>query len=275
MSNAWLIWRSFLCAATAINVVAWVYSAWRLGRTGTHQPSGVRATRRRLLWLSGVYVLGCGFRSVLPMVDVPRICLHDTWISRIVVGRSVATVAELCFAAQWALLLREAGAATGGGLAAGVARILLPMIVVAEVFSWCAVLTANYFLHAAENSLWMLAGALVIAGFVSVWPHVDEMGKRFLAAAIAGGASYVTFMMFVDVPMYLSRWQDELEAGNAYRSLREGMSEMIRRCIVTHDWAAWRDDFVWLSLYFTAAVWASIALAHVPPLRRARQLTRA
>lgn len=274
MSNAWLIWWSVLCAATIINVAAWCLSAWMLGQPGAHLPADVRATRRRLLWLSAIYVTGCGFRSVFPMVDVPRICLHDTWMSRIVVGRLVATGAELCFTAQWALLLREAGAAAGGGLATNVTRILVPIIVVAELFSWFAVLTTNYLLHAAENSLWTLAAVLVVAGFVSVWPHVDEKGRRFVAAAIAGGASYITFMMFVDVPMYLSRWRADLVAGHEYLSLREGMRDVLERCIVTRGWAAWHEDAAWLSLYFTVAVWASIALAHVPPLRGARRQTR-
>ena len=84
--------------------------------------------RRRLLWLSALYVLGCGFRSVLPMIDVPRLCLHDTWVSYIAVGRSVATVAELAFAAQWALLLREAGATRAS-------RAVVPLIVAAEILS--------------------------------------------------------------------------------------------------------------------------------------------
>jgi hypothetical protein len=201
------------------------------------------------------------------MVDVPRICLHDTWISRIVVGRLIATGAELCFAAQWALLSREAGTAAGGGLATSVARTLVPIIGVAELFSWFAVLTTNYLLHAAQNSLWTLAAVLVVAGFASVWPHIDEKSRRFLAAAIAGGASYITFMMFVDVPMYLSRWQADLVAGHEYLSLREGMAEVLDRCIVRRGWAAWHEDVAWLSLYFTVAVWASIALVHVPPLR--------
>jgi hypothetical protein len=45
---------------------------------------------------------------------------------------------------------------------------------------------------------------------------------------------------------------------------------VIERCIVTRGWAAWHEDVEWLSLYFTVAVWASIALVHVPPLRGAR-----
>jgi len=231
--------------------------------------------RRRLLWLSAVYVAGCGFRSVFPMVDVPRICLHDTWISRIVVGRLIATGAELCFTAQWALLLREAGPAGGGGLATSVARLLVPIIVVAELCSWLAVLTTNYLLHAAENSLWTVAAVLVVAGFASVWPHVDGKSRRFVAAAIAGGASYIAFMTFVDVPMYLSRWQADLVAGHQYLSLGEGMAEVLERCTVTRAWAAWHEDVEWLSLYFTVAVWASIALVHVPPLRGARGQTGA
>jgi hypothetical protein len=239
-----------------------------LRRRGAHLPADVRATRRWALWLSAIYVAGCGFRSVFPMVDVPRICLHDTWISRIVAGRLIATGAELCFAAQWALLLREAGVAADGDLAARVARVLIPIIVVAELCSWSAVLTTNNLLHAAENSLWTLAAVLVVAGFASVWSHVDERGRRFLAAVIAGGASYVTFMIFVDVPMYLSRWKTDVAAGHEYPSLGEGMREVFERCIVTREWRAWHEDAAWLSLYFTVAVWASIALVHVPPLDR-------
>ena len=264
-----------LCAATAINVAAWGWSAWILGRPGTPLPDDVRATRRRLLWLSAVYVAGCGFRSVFPMVDVPRICLHDTWISRIVVGRLIATVAELSFALQWVLLLREAGRAMGGGLATRVARVLMPIIVVAELCSWGAVLSTSYLLHAAENSLWTLAAVLVVAGFASGWPHVDEARKRFLAAVIAGGASYITFMTFVDVPMYLSRWRADLVAGREYLSMQEGLREVLGRCIVTRGWTAWHEDAAWLSLYFTVAVWVSVALAHVPPLEAARRETGA
>jgi len=266
VSDAWLIWWSLLCAATMLNVVAWCWSAWVLRHPGTHLAADVRTTRRRLLWLSAVYVAGCGFRSVAPMVDVPRICLHDTWISRIVVGRLVATGAELCLAAQWALLLREGGAAARGGLAARVARLVLPIIVAAELCSWLAVLTTNYLLHAVENSFWTLAAVLVVAGLVSIWPQADDRSRRFLAAAIAGGAGYIAFMTFVDVPMYVSRWHADVAAGHQYLSWRDGLRDILERCIVTRDWAVWRPDVAWLSLYFTVAVWASIALAHAPPL---------
>lgn len=269
MSNELLVWWSILCAVTVINIAGWMVSAWRLGMHRAQLPADAYATRRLLLWLSAAYVLGCGFRSVLPMVELPRICLHDVWISRVAITRSIATVAELCFAAQWALLLREAGAATGSRIASLMSRLLVPIVVIAELFCWSAVLTANYLPHAIENSSWTLAAALGVVAFIALWPRADMAERRFLAAAIACGIGYVAFMVIVDVPMYLSRWQADLAAGREPQRLLEGVHAALQRCVVQHDWAAWRQDAVWMTLYFTAAVWISIALVHAPPLRRA------
>jgi hypothetical protein len=35
------------------------------------------------------------------------------------------------------------------------------------------------------------------------------------------------------------------------------------RWVVTHDFAQWKEEIPWMSLYFTAAVWASLALCLV------------
>ena len=251
-----LMWWSALCAAAAINAAAWGVSAWRLGLRRAEYPAAIYATRRKLLWLSAVYVLGCGFRSVLPMIDVPRFCLHDTPVSYIAVGRSVATVAELAFAAQWALLLREAGAKR-----AAVAVVVL--IGIAEILSWLATLTTNNLFHAAENSIWTMTAALAAAFLASRWRIVGDLGKRLIVAAIGCAAAYIAFMVTVDVPMYLARWHP----GQDRLSLGEGVREILQRCIVTRDWAKWREDALWLTLYFTVAVWISVALPQAPRLR--------
>jgi len=268
MPSELTLWWLALCAATVFNVGAWSVAAYRLPMCRTQWPAEVHATRRRLLWLAAIYVLGCGFRSVLPLIEVSRFCLHDFWISRVVVTRSVATIAELCFAWQWMLLLREAAATTGSRVASLVARLIVPLIVLAEVACWIAVLTRNYLPHAIENSLWALAAMLGVVALLALWPRVGKAERRFLAAAIAGGTAYIAFMVGVDVPMYLSRWQADVAAGRAAVPLLEGLDGVLQRCVVQHDWLAWREDAVWLSLYFTVAVWSSIALAHLPPLRR-------
>ena len=274
MMDALSIWWVALCIASVFNIGAWTTSARLLHRRGADFPPAVYATRRLLLWLSAVYVLGCAFRSFLPMVDVPRICLQETWVSRIIVGRSIATIAELCFVAQWALLMREASAAANQRLAFVVSGALIPLIVIAEAASWFAVLSTNNLFHAIENSLWTAAAALAMAACVALRSHVDAQSRRFLYAALGCGALYLLFMVTVDVPMYLSRWLDDVAAGHQRLAVLDGLREVAQRCRVVREWAAWREEVPWLSLYFTAAVWISIALPHVAAFQSARDGSR-
>jgi hypothetical protein len=255
MEGALLAWWLALCAVALVNPALWLWSARKLA-------PGAIASRRWMLWLAAIYLLGCGFRSVLPMIDAPRLCLHDNGISRIAVGRTIATIAELSFALEWALLLREAAADSRA--AAFASRAIVPIIAAAEVFSWSAVLTANYLLHAVENSLWALAAALALAAFLALRPRADAASARFLGAASAAAAIYIAYMVVEDVPMYLSRWR---AAGGFTVPLDEGLRTLLERCIVRREWSAWRGDATWLTLYFTVCVWISCALPHAPPLR--------
>lgn len=264
-----LIWWALLSAVAVANLVAWSVSARHLRRRLPALDADVARTRRHLLWLGAAYTAGCAFRSWLPMIDAARVCLHDTALSRIAIGRSVATVAELCFAAQFALLLAEVARATGRWSARVVALTLVPLTIVAELFSWTAVLTADHLFHAVENSLWAAGAVAVAIAFASVWPQVEPRSRRFIAAVLVCSGVYVAFMVTLDVPMYVARWQATVAAGTAPTPLGEGVSEILARCAVARDGWLWRDEIPWLSLYFSIAVWISILLAHAPPLRAA------
>ncbi len=175
-------------------------------------------------------------------------------------ARRLRAVAELAFSMQWVLLLREAGVHFA-------ARAIVPMLVGAELFSWLAVLSRNNLFHAVENSLWTLSAALAAVGMVFLWNAYGERGKRFILAVAVCAAGYVAFMLSYDVPMYLGRWQAGIPVGTNYPSFGEGFSQLIAKCTVERDWARWWQDAVWLSSYFTMAVWISIALSQVPSLR--------
>src|SRR6516165_394953 len=105
MSTGVLVWWTGLYSVSVLNICGWRQSAAALARGKDEAQPAVYLFRWRQLLLSAAFVLGCGFRSILPRADVQRIGLFDTWVSNVMLGRSVATVAELCFAAQWALLL--------------------------------------------------------------------------------------------------------------------------------------------------------------------------
>jgi hypothetical protein len=252
---AW--WWSMLALVSGANIAVWFLLYRQLQPTsGLGNASGIEA----MLLLCAGYVFGCAFRSLLPRADVQRICLFDTWLSSVMVGRSVATVAELCFAAQWALMLNQLGTMTGAGTTLNVAWVIVPLIVIAECYSWYAVLTTNYLGNAIENSIWAVAFFMVGIGLCRLLPEFDGAARVVLVVAIAGIVAYLAFLMTVDVPMYLGRWRAEIGDGSKLLRPLEGLHDVTTRWVVTHDLAEWKDEIAWMSLYFSMAVWSSLAL---------------
>jgi hypothetical protein len=256
-SNPLARWWGLLTLVSGANIAIWFV----LYRQLHEQPAGgLGSTSGIELLLCAAYVFGCAFRSFLPRADVQRICLFDTWLSSVVVGRSVATVAEICFAAQWAIILHQLGTMTGADTTLNAAWAIVPLILVAECFSWYAVLTTNYLGNAIENSLWAFAFFVVGIGVCRLLPQFDGPARVVLAGAVIGIAGYLTFLMTFDVPMYLSRWRAKVADGGKLLRPIEGFRDASTRWIVTHDLAEWKDEIAWMSLYFSMAVWASLAL---------------
>jgi hypothetical protein len=258
-SNPVAWWWTLLTLMSGVNIAVWFWLYRTLQEpqaAGLSHPPGIEL----MLVLCAAYVFGCAFRSFLPRADVQRICLFDTWLSSVTIGRSVATVAEVAFVAQWAMVLHQLGTMTGAGTALIAAWVIVPLIVIAECFSWHAVLTRNYLCHAIENSLWAVAFFIIGVGLCRLLPEFTGAVRVALAVAIVGIAGYLAFLMTIDVPMYLTRWRADVANGSRNLSPLEGLRDASVRWIVTRDMAEWRDEIPWMTLYFSAAVWASLAL---------------
>ena len=92
-------------------------------------------------------------------------------------------------------------------------------------------------------------------------PHLISFLPSFCCFVV-----YVAFMVVVDVPMYLERWRyyhgdDKLVKEH---SLLDGFLDAWRRRHVTQDWHVWKPEVAWLTMYFSFAVWTSIAMNHLP-----------
>ncbi len=259
-SNPVAIWWGFLIAVSAANIALWLMlHSW--SRRSVADWRRAAFAIEPLVLLCAAYVFGCAFRSLLPRADVQRICLFDTFLSSVVVGRSVATIAEICFAVQWAIVLRELARMTHSDTGKNISRVIVPLIVVAECFSWYAVITTDFLGNAIENSIWTVTFALIAIALLRLVPSFRGPVQWAIAAAAAGIAAYVVFMSSVDVPMYYARWQIQLADGREFLGAFSGLYDAATRWVVTHDMARWKNEIAWMSLYFSVAVWSSLALA--------------
>ena len=159
------------------------------------------------LLLSAVYVGVCGFRSLFPRVDLERICLWDSWLSTIILGRTAATIAELCFALQCGLFVQRLADLTGMPLLSAMSLTFVPLAVVAEIACWYAVLSLDHIGHALEETLW--AVIMLILATASGAAGLQSEGLRawlLLAGALiyTGGAALT---LAFDVTMYVGRWR--------------------------------------------------------------------
>lgn len=213
--------------------------------------------------LSGIYVFVCAFRSFLPRIDLERYCLFDHPLSSVMLGRATATVAEICFSLQCALLIYDLGQFVHSPLIMLIAFTLLPIIVFAQISCWYAALTLNHFWHGIEEAAWVLmillaAGCLVTGFFLLSGVHQILMGIGIVSCI---GSAYI--MLFMDIPMYLSRKEQSSQAAQKYLSVGAGIKDAISRRVITNDWSIWKKEVLWISTYFTFGVWLSIGMVFV------------
>ncbi len=267
-SNAVMSWWWFLSFLAGFNVLVLLYSFYQLNQKKDHTPPKIWQIRTWQLILSGIYTLGCGFRSILPRGDLRRIVLYDSWISCVAIGRSVATIAELSFVAQWSLILYEAGKYTKNETIRFLAKLPLPIVIIAEISSWYACLSTNYLGTAIEESLWAVAAAITVYGFYLARPHYRGIQRTFFNFGMISGIGYILYMLCIDVPEYVFNWWEAEALNKTYLSISEGFSEVCQVWHLTHAYEDWRYEFVWMSLYFSVAVWMSLLIPHMPFLDR-------
>jgi hypothetical protein len=264
-SPAVVAWWTILCGVSAANVCAWFVSRRELHAQMRHSPRAHHGTRAWQVPLSGVFVAVCAIRACFPRTGVARIVLYDGWISSILIGRSLATVAELCLMGQLSLILWETSKPAANKVGMGVARAIVPLIAVAEICSWHGVITTIYLGTVIEESIWGLSSLLLVVAALSNWRHSDRAWKRVLAVLTALGLSHVVFETFVDVPMYVRRYLADLAAHKPPVSFLQGIEDLARSWVVTYRWEDWRPEIAWLTTYFSVVVWASIWIIHAPP----------
>ena len=244
------VWLGSLAALAVFNVWLWIWIAQSVSLRTPYAETQ--------LLLSGVYVAVCGFRSLFPRVDLERVCLWDTWLSTILLGRAAATIAELCFALQCALFVQRLSDIVDVPLLGAAAHAFVPLVIVAEVVCWYAVLSLNHIGHAIEETLWALLMLMLAAAFGAAAFAAEGLLRVMLTAGFLVYGVGACLTMAFDVRMYLHRWR--LKTGGLYLSLGTGFRDSRQRRHPTFAWNVWREEVAWMTLYFSIGVWTSLAM---------------
>lgn len=251
-----ILWWRILCALAIVNVSAWIVvfrHGPRADSYGTWQ-----------LALSAVYVVVCAYRSVLPRVDLERLVVFDTTLSSIALGRLAATIAEICFGLQLGWFANQLGANAGLTWVQDAAWVIPVLTAGAQLFCWHSILTLNHATQAVESLLWGAAFSWMAVLLAAVARVGDGTTRTIAAAGIACSIAFVAYVLAVDVPMYLRRYRDGRAAGREYLGLMRGVRDAWSRRVQSHSWASWKGDALWLTPYFSAGVWISMALVFLP-----------
>jgi hypothetical protein len=248
------LWHLGLGAISILNIVLWLAS----------HGAAADVYGARQWALAGIFTAVCAFRSFLPRVDLERFVLVDHPLSSVFIGRSAATVAEVSFAVQCALALNLIGAQAGLPAVQLASYFVVPLLTLAQVFCWYSVVTLNHGGHAIEQSLWTFTHGAMGVCLAFCFPRVHGPLKLFVGVGIVAAAVFVFFMTTTDVPMYIRRWRQGRAEGTTYLPVGRGISDAWSRRVVTRSWADWKEELAWMTMYFSAAVWISLATLHLP-----------
>ena len=92
--------------------------------------------------------------------------------------------------------------------------------------------------------------------------------RLFVHSFVPLGSIFVTFMLSVDIPMYLHRYLSDEERGAEYLWLSDGLVDAMSCRQVRRDLEIWLEEMPWMTAYFSCAVWLSIWMARAPSLSR-------
>ena len=91
--------------------------------------------------------------------------------------------------------------------------IVIPIIILAEVFSWLGSITEYQLWNVSEEVLWFLSSIILIV--ISLYilnniKHIKTSKIRSIYYLLSGivpvATIFATFMIVVDIPMYIQRW---------------------------------------------------------------------
>lgn len=259
-------WNRFLTVVSIFNIIL-VINYYYLNKNIMNN------NKILILILVFLFVAVCAIRSIWPRTDSYKLCFYNNSISIPVVGRILATFAEMSFVTLLVIITNIIlDDSTDGSILFSILKkynyLLIPMIFCAQIFCWIGVTTIRPIFNAIEESLWAVLGSSKIIIFSLIYynlinrtnltPKINHI-KFISPIIIVSCLFYVLFMVKHDIPMYIKRYRENKDEP---LNFIDGIKELSRCNKISQSYSDWKEEIPWLTLYFTFAVWFVIIILY-------------
>ena len=270
MSNeSSILWNNLLSLASIINVLILIWYILLPRLKNTFFFNSNEKNNHWTFWLYNnqhllvtMFTIACAIRSIWPRQDGLRICFHDSPFSLVIIGRTLATFAELSYIAQLCAIIAKITKRTI------YSDLWFNLNVVAQSCCWYSVITQDQRGHVIEESIWMLTilSMMIYLGCYYFFSKLNELSNNsiaFIKVFSFAGIIYVAFMCRVDIPMYYNRFVEDSQNSKVYQNFYEGSKEIMTCLKISSDDSIWLEEMPWMTGYFTLAVWSSMLMSSV------------
>ncbi|GMI43156.1 hypothetical protein TrCOL_g12189 [Triparma columacea] len=283
METETAVWYGLLCVFAAFNVVLTIRE-YKKQKWSTSDVLDY-GYQSKMFYLCIPFVFECAYRSVLPRIDIPRMCFFDVWPNMVLFGRLSAFVGEWCWMLQISLALQKIlgeldivtekkGCCTSLVAARRVASLLPFICLLAECFGTAGPVTTNNLWCIFEACTWTTMFTITTLCALIVRRSLKEIGgsnkavSRFNNVLILTGFVYVPYMLISNIPLYVQRYHEDQDNGVEYISFSEGLPDIAYCHDASTKWEDWKEDAGWMVGYFGPAVWTSVWLMNAPSILR-------
>ena len=243
--------------------------------------------QKPLFFFALIFSIVCGIRAIWPTKYVEKTCFLKTKIYTPFIIRILATVAEiayiLLFVVVFLHIIKTIHKFTTHKLDHLKPYIyaVIPLILLAEGFSWLGSVTEYQFWNISEEVMWFISSIILIALSLYILSKIKTSSEPkvksiyyLLSVTVPIATLFAAFLALVDIPMYIRRFNRNniteikdiksffRDFENKHKiNFNKRLDEMKKCQQVDNSLETWKEEIPWLTGYFTIGVWSSFALA--------------
>ena len=199
--------------------------------------------------LTFIYTIVCAIRAIYPRIDGKCICLKDNFISLPIVGRTLATIAEISVGFIVNIftndLLKMININNKFNYLINFNNLSTILPIISQLFCWIGICTKKYYYNAIEETLWGLFGVSKVIIFYYIFKNINnDYIKNISFFGFISSLLYVIYMFIIDVPSYMTKYGIQKNNEKIFYNLKDGLFTLTK-CKESSNIKYWKSGFLY------------------------------